>query len=637
MKRHSRLIVPLLLLALPIALHAEPQKETKKQRPYKQYAIEQFMTSVNISGASFSPDEKEIMYTSNETGIPNAYTVSVTGGAAKALTTSTTDSTYGVSYFPKDKRILYTRDQGGNENNHLYVRELDGSEKDLTPGEKVKAMFGGWSKDKASFYVLVNDRDPRFFDIWEYETDGYEKTLVYKDETGLQFGGISSDGRWIAFVKPSGTADSDIYLYEAQKKELKNITAHEGRIASNDASDFDPASKYLYYLTNDGGEFTRALRYELATGKAEEVEKADWDIMYTVFSENGKYRVTGINQDASTVIRLYDGTTNKALPLPKLPNGDISTVSVSPSEKLMAFYMVSDRAPRNLYVYDFAAQKATKLSDTLSKEIDPEDLVESTVARFKSFDKMEIPGILYKPHQATPDAKVPAIVMVHGGPGGQAREGYNSLAQFLANHGYVVYDINNRGSSGYGKTFFMADDKKHGREPLWDCVEAKTFLTSLPYVDGSKVGIMGGSYGGYMVGAALAFKPEVFDVGIDIFGVMNWIRTLESIPPYWESFRKSLYEEIGDPVKDLEMLKAASPLLHADKIRKPLLVVQGANDPRVIKPESDDIVAAVKKNGVPVEYLVFDDEGHGFSKKKNQIAAYGKILGFLDTHLKNKK
>lgn len=637
MKRFARVIVPLLLLAFPIALHAEAQKETTKRRPSKQYTIQQFMTSVNISGASFSPDEKEIMYTSNETGIPNVYTVAVTGGAAKALTKSTTDSTYGVSYFPKDNRILYTRDQGGNENNHLYVRELDGSEKDLTPGEKVKAMFGGWSKDKKSFFVLVNDRDPRYFDIWEYKTDGYEKTLVYKDETGLQFGGISNDGRWIAFGKPTSTADSDVYLYDVQKKELKNITAHEGRVAANDASDFDPASKYLYYLTNDGGEFTRARRYELATGKSEEVEKADWDIMYTVFSENGKYRVTGINQDASTVVRLYDGRTNKPLPLPTLPDGDISSVNVSSSEKLMSFYMVSDRAPRNLYVYDFAAQKATKLTDTLSKEIDPEDLVDSTVARFKSFDKMEIPGILYKPHQATSEAKAPAIVMVHGGPGGQAREGYNSLAQFLANHGYVVYDINNRGSSGYGKTFFMADDKKHGREPLWDCVEAKSFLASLPYVDGSKVGIMGGSYGGYMVGAALAFKPEVFDVGVDIFGVMNWVRTLESIPPYWESFRKSLYEEIGDPVKDLEMLKATSPLLHADKIRKPLLVVQGANDPRVIKPESDDIVAAVKKNGVPVEYLVFEDEGHGFSKKKNQIAAYGKILDFLNMHLKNKK
>jgi dipeptidyl aminopeptidase/acylaminoacyl peptidase len=206
--------------------------------------------------------------------------------------------------------------------------------------------------------------------------------------------------------------------------------------------------------------------------------------------------------------------------------------------------------------------------------------------------------------------------------------------QFLVNHGYAVIDVNNRGSSGYGKTFFTADDQKHGREPLWDCVEAKKYLISTGWVDPNRVAIMGGSYGGYMVLAALAFKPEEFAAGVDIFGVSNWVRTLQSIPPYWESQRKMLYKEIGNPATQLEMLRAASPLFHADKIRRPLIVLQGANDPRVIKPESDEIVEAVKKNGVPVEYVVFDDEGHGFTKKANEIRASQSILEFLDKHLK---
>jgi dipeptidyl aminopeptidase/acylaminoacyl peptidase len=194
--------------------------------------------------------------------------------------------------------------------------------------------------------------------------------------------------------------------------------------------------------------------------------------------------------------------------------------------------------------------------------------------------------------------------------------------------------VNNRGSSGYGKTFYTADDRKHGREPLWDVVEAKKYLQSLGWVDERKIGVMGGSYGGYMVLAALAFKPEEFAVGVDIFGVSNWVRTLQSIPPYWESFRKSLYKEIGDPETQLDMLKANSPLFHADKIRRPLIVLQGANDPRVIKPESDEIVEAVKKSGVPVEYVVFDNEGHGFTKKANEISANKAILEFLDKHLR---
>jgi dipeptidyl aminopeptidase/acylaminoacyl peptidase len=225
-------------------------------------------------------------------------------------------------------------------------------------------------------------------------------------------------------------------------------------------------------------------------------------------------------------------------------------------------------------------------------------------------------------------------VWVHGGPGGQTRKGYNAQIQYLVNHGYVVLGINNRGSSGYGKTFFTADDQKHGREPLWDCVEAKKYLSGLPYVDSERIGIIGGSYGGYMVLAALAYQPDVFDVGVDIFGVSNWLRTLQNTPPWWESFKQALFKEMGDPVKDEAMLREISPVFHADKIAKPLLVLQGANDPRVLKAESDDIVAAVKKKGVPVEYVVFDDEGHGFTKKKNQLTGYQATLEFLDKHLK---
>ena len=274
------------------------------------------------------------------------------------------------------------------------------------------------------------------------------------------------------------------------------------------------------------------------------------------------------------------------------------------------------------------------MTESLNPEINAADLVDSRVVRYKSFDGTEIPAILYQPQGATAQAKVPAIVRVHGGPGGQARMPYSAGVQFLVNHGYAVLDVNNRGSSGYGKTFFKADDQKHGREPLWDCVEAKKYLQTLDYVDGKKIGIMGGSYGGYMVLAALAFKPEEFNAGVDIFGVSNWVRTLQSIPPYWEAERKSLYAEIGDPNTQLDMLREISPLFHADKITKPLLVLQGANDPRVIKPESDEIVEAIKKKKGVVEYVVFDNEGHGFTKKANEIRGNKAILDFLDKYLK---
>ena len=202
------------------------------------------------------------------------------------------------------------------------------------------------------------------------------------------------------------------------------------------------------------------------------------------------------------------------------------------------------------------------------------------------------------------------------------------------NHGYVVYGINNRGSSGYGKTFYAMDDLKHGDADLDDCIASKQMLIDTGYVDADRIGIIGGSYGGYMVCAALAFRPDAFKVGVNIFGVTNWLRTLRSIPAWWESARNSLYKELGDPFEQEEYLTKISPLFHAENITKPMIVLQGANDARVLQIESDEMVAAVRKNGVPVEYIIFDDEGHGFRKKENIITGYKAILGFVDEHLK---
>ncbi|HEX8456179.1 MAG TPA: S9 family peptidase [Pyrinomonadaceae bacterium] len=633
----SALAIVFAFLAPAVAVSAQKQQQARKTpapaRQVKQYTIEQFMGTTRITGASFSPDERQILFASNKTGIFNVYTVPTAGGEPQQLTRSTKESTYAVSYFPNDARILYTYDRGGNENSHLYVLTADREERDLTPGEKVKANFLGWSHDLKSFYYSTNERDPRYFDIFKMSIDDYKSTLLFKNEAGYDLGDISKDEKYLALSKSNTTTDTDMYLYNAATKELKHLTPHKGEINYSPQA-FDPASRYLYYLTDEQSEFAHVARYELATGKTDVVERAPWDVMYTYFSRNGKYRVVATNEDARTVIKIYDHATGKPVALPRLPNGDITGVQISRSEQKMAFYLNGDRSPSDLHVYDFTTRKVTKLTSSLNPEIDPRDLVETEVVRYKSFDHMEIPSILYKPHGATAQQKAPALVWVHGGPGGQTRTGYSAFMQYLANHGYVVLGVNNRGSSGYGKTFYAADDGKHGREPLWDCIEAKKYLASLGYVDERQIGIIGGSYGGYMVLAALAFKPEEFAVGVDIFGVSNWVRTLQSIPPYWESFRKALYKEMGDPSTDLDNLRAISPLFHADKIRRPLIVLQGKNDPRVIKPESDEIVEAVKRTGGVVEYIVFDDEGHGFSKKANEIRAYKSILDFLDKHLK---
>lgn len=601
-------------------------------RPTRSYSIEEFIESTSVRDALFSNDESKILFSSNKSGVWNVYSMPVSGGEWSALTKSEGDNYYVTGHFPADSRVLVTKDQGGNELNHLYVIEADGSERDLTPGENLRAGFSHFSKDGASFYTISNVRDPRFFDLYRYDSKTYESSIVYKNDAGYQPGPLSSDGQWLALSKTNTTNDSDLFVVQLATGKLTQVSKHEGQ-ANFSGQDFSTDSKWLYYTANDQGEFAELRRVNVETWAHELVQKADWDVQYSYFSHNGKYRVAGINRDGSTEVNLFDASTGDPIPLPVLPAGEIRGLSIAQSEKRMAFYVNGDRQPNDLFVLEFGGEPK-QLTHSLNAAIDPLDLVESKVVRFDSFDGMSIPNILWKPHQANAKNPAPALVWVHGGPGGQTTRGHSAFIQYLANHGYVVLGINNRGSSGYGKTFFAADDGKHGREPLWDTISAKEYLQSLDYVDDAKIGIIGGSYGGYMTLAALAFKPDEFAVGVDIFGVSNWLRTLESIPAYWESSRLALYQEIGNPETQRDFLIETSPLFHADKITKPLMVLQGANDPRVVKAESDDIVEAVKKNGVPVEYVVFPDEGHGFSKKANQIEGYGKVLKFLDQYLK---
>jgi dipeptidyl aminopeptidase/acylaminoacyl peptidase len=409
------------------------------------------------------------------------------------------------------------------------------------------------------------------------------------------------------------------------------LISPEKEAVQNEAAFFSPDGKSLYYLTDGGSEFEYLARYEIATGSTEKVLQADWDVAYAGLSRSNKYILVGINRDARTELRMYEFGSMRRHDLPEV-NGDITSARLSNDDKQLAMYVTGSAIPSDLFVSDLKQSRPRQLTSSLNPAIDPDDLVEAEVKWFESFDGLEVPGIYYQPRDVSARNTAPALVWVHGGPGGQSRVGYSALIQYLVNHGYVVYAINNRGSSGYGKTFFHLDDRKHGEDDLQDCVEAKNWLGNMPQVDAGRIGIIGGSYGGFMVLAALTFRPEAFDVGVDIFGISNWHRTVNSIPPWWESYRMALESEMGD-FDDEEFFKAKSPIFHYENIEKPLMVLQGANDPRVLQVESDEIVEAVRANGIPVEYVLFPDEGHGFRQKQNRITGYKAILQFLDTYL----
>ena len=611
--------------------HIEPYKPA-----FKVYNAKKFYDTTRSYGSKISPDGQNILITSDEKGSFDLYQININTGQ-KTLLRESSSSLFPIAWFPDDQRLLFEQDNNGNELYHLYVREENANVRDLTPTPETSAQFLGFSQDKQFFYVLTNERNPKYNDLYQYNSATYERTRIYENNSGFRLEKINHRyGYLIGKIMHSNT-DHDLVLINLRdtNKEPIYLGKNQANVELTNLS-LAPDGSTLFYGTNAYGEFRAIWEYNFETAEHTFVASYPWDVRFFFFSPSGRYKVTGINQDAQLIARIIDTHTDEAIHIPSLPHGQISSINFSQDESKISFYVNSETSPSNLYVWDITTQQLTQLTQGLSKKINEQDLVASKVVRFPSFDQLAIPALLYKPQQASSSHQKPMMIYVHGGPGGQSTKRYDSTIQYLVNHGYGVLAINNRGSSGYGKTFFHLDDKNHAQGDLQDMLYAKRYVQTLPWVDDNKIGIMGGSYGGFMTVAALAFEPEAFDVGIDIVGVTNWIRTLKSIPKNWESSRKKLYTEIGNPYTEEDYLRSISPLFHAENIIKPLLVVQGANDPRVLKVESDELVTKIQQNGIPVEYIVFDDEGHGFRKKKNKIRAAEAYVTFLDKYLQKK-
>lgn len=602
---------------------------------YNVYGIEDFFNNVSISGGFISTDEEKIIFSSNQSGIFNVYEANIQTGKINQLTASDKESFFVRAYVPDSNDFIYSADSEGNEINHLFLRKGDDTVIDLTPNENEKSIFYKWSIDNQFLYYLSNKRDARYFDLYKMKIGQWVPKMVYKNNDNFSLSDISNDERYLLLSKSITTSENKFYLFDVIENKKIEISSLPGSYSS---AGFSNDNNTFFYITDINNEFSYLNKYDILSMESSIIYETEWDVMYSYLSKNEKYRIIGVNEDGKNSVKVIELDTNSTIKFPSFDNEDISSVSFSGSEKKIRLTVGSSKMPNDLFVYDIEAETLKKITNSLNPKIDSKSLVSAQVIRYKSFDGLEIPAIYYKPLSASKKNKVPALVWVHGGPGGQSRMGFNPLIQYLTNNGYAILAVNNRGSSGYGKSFYKMDDKNHGEKDLQDCIWGKKWLQKQEYIDENKIGIIGGSYGGYMTMAAMTFTPDEFMVGVNIFGVTNWIRTLKSIPTYWEASRKALYDELGDPFSsDSIRLKKISPLFHADKVINPVMVLQGANDPRVLQIESDEIVEELNMNDIPVEYVVFDDEGHGFRKKENQIEGYRKIKSFLDLYLKTPK
>ena len=601
----------------------------------KVYGIEDFFDNGSISGGYFSTNEEKIIFSSNQSGIFNVYEANIQTGKINQLTASNKESFFVRAYVPDGNDFIYSADNGGNEINHLFLKKEDDTVIDLTPSENEKSVFYKWSNDNQFLYYLSNKRDSRYFDLYKMKIGQWIPEIIYKNEDNFSLSDISNDEKYLLLSKSITTSENNFYLFDINENKRIKISSLPGSYSS---AGFSNDNNSFFYITDINNEFSYLNKYDIESMESSIIYETEWDVMYSYLSKNEKYRIIGVNEDGKNSVKVIEVDSNLPIKFPSFNNEDISSVSFSESEQKIRLTVGSSKMPNDLFVYDIEAENLKKITNSLNPKIDSKSLVSAQVIRYKSFDGLEIPAIYYKPLSASKNNKVPALVWVHGGPGGQSRMGFNPLIQYLTNNGYAILAVNNRGSSGYGKSFYKMDDKNHGEKDLQDCVWGKKWLQKQEYIDENKIGIIGGSYGGYMTMAAMTFTPDEFMVGVNIFGVTNWIRTLKSIPTFWEASRKALYDELGDPyTSDSIRLKKISPLFHADKVKNPVMVLQGANDPRVLQIESDEIVEELIKNDIPVDYVIFEDEGHGFRKKENQIEGYRKIKSFLDLYLKTSK
>ncbi len=591
-----------------------------------------FARYLNIRAAwdpSFSPDGRTIAFLSNITGVAQVFRVPVEGGWPDQLTFFE-DGANSADYSPAAAELLVAHDKGGSEKDQFVRISETGAEAfPIDADTAVIHVFGGWSWKGDRIAYASNAREERHFDVYVADArTGATRRILTREGTNYA-AGWSRDDRHIVVTRSNTNQDNDLFLVDVATGDTTLLTKHKGTAQFNSPR-FTRDGRALYVISDLDREFLNLARIDLATRKLRFLEDKPWDMSLLALSDDGRVMVKGYNIDGYTELHIVELETEREIPPPKTAPGVISSVTFSRDGKKIAFTLNAPNQPADVWAYDLDSAALAQVTRSTLAGIPPETFVSPSVVRFKSFDGLEVPGLLYLPLGAEKGDRLPVIVNVHGGPESQATPVFSKVAQYFLHRGYAVYYPNVRGSTGYGKPYTHLDDVRKRMDSVKDLAEAARWLAREGYADEKRIAVMGGSYGGYMTLAALTTNPELWAAGVDIVGIANFVSFLENTGAYRKHLRTPEY---GDPAKDLEFLKAISPLTHVDRIVAPLIVIQGANDPRVPRSEAEQIVAAVKARGGTVDYLLFEDEGHGVSKIPNQIKAYTRIGDFLDLSL----
>ena len=534
-----------------------------------------------------------------------------------------------------DNRIVYVQDTGGDENYRLYAVGIDGSNpKDLTPFEKVRAqIIDQLERNDNEILVGLNKRQPRVFDVYRINVNTGEMQMIAENPGNYTGWFTDWDGKLRGAITTDGVNSTVLFRNtEADKFEPVITTSFKETFAP---LLFTPDNKQIYVSTNIGRDKAAVVKYDLATKK--EVEKIfghpEVDVN-NLLSSRKRRAITGVSyftdKPGFYFIDKQRADLQKDIAR-RLPGYEVRLAGCNREEDKCLVRTYSDRSRGAYYFYDLKSKDFRKLAD-ISPWLNEQDLAPMKPIKYQSRDGLTINGYLTLP-KGMPARNLPVIVNPHGGPWFRDTWGYNPEVQFLANRGYAVLQMNFRGSTGYGRKFWEASFKQWGKAMQDDITDGVQWLIKQGIADPKRIGIYGGSYGGYATLAGLVFTPDLYAVGIDYVGVSNLFTFIKAFPPYWKPYLEMIYEMVGNPESEKDLLTAASPVFHSDKIKVPLLIAQGANDPRVNKGESDQMVEALKKRGIEVPYIVKNNEGHGFSNQENRFDFYRAMEEFLGKHL----
>lgn len=553
------------------------------------------------------------------------------------------DRVSGYYCNPKRGIILLEKDEGGSEYDQFYLMNQDGTMMERLTDNKPKILYGfsSWSDDGSFFTYYSNARSPYFYDIYTYDIDKKSARMVFSSDHSNYPSVISPDGNFMLINRSYSSRDNDLYLLDLNTSEAILITIHDNynEPAEFYGVSFSGGGNRIFFISNNNGDFFKLRVYDITTGKIENVsipflkENENRDVSSVVFSNDKTKMLLTINDEGYDKLFMYDFIKASEINIPpQIKSTSVTATRFSNDSRKLILGINSAVNPSVLYQWDFTSNTIENVTYPVLAGINPESFIEPGPIKYKSFDSLEIPAFIYLPGNKD-NKKLPCIISIHGGPESQATYGFEPLYQYFLNAGYAVVEPNVRGSTGYGKKYAALDNVLDRENSVKDIAYLVKYLRSRGDINSNKIAVYGGSYGGYMVLASLTLYPDLFAAGVDVVGIGSFVTFMQNTADYRRKNRESEYGSLDN---DYEFLQSISPLNKVDKIKAPLMIIHGRNDPRVPVGEAEQMYKAITGRGGTAELLIYEDEGHGISKLKNRLDAYPKMVKFLDKYVKDK-